>query len=462
MSDLFETKATRPRQAASTHSPLADRMRPKTFDELLGQDDIIGAGKPLRQVLTNDSLPSMILWGPPGSGKTTLARLVAESTGHEFVSFSAVTAGVKEVREVTEQARHALRARGTRTILFIDEIHRFNKAQQDAFLPHVETGTVVLIGATTENPSFECNSALLSRCRVFILRPLAETEIAVLVDRALADGERGLGSSKYELKPDARRFIAALANGDARVALNLLELSASAAAAGRPATGPPVITLDIVQASAQRKMLIYDRAGEEHYNIISALHKSMRGGDADAAIYWLARMLEAGEDPLYIARRLIRFASEDVGNADPQALAVAVAAKDAAHFVGMPECALALAQAATYLATAPKSNALYTAYSRVKQDIQKTQNLPVPLGLRNPVTELMKDSGYGKDYEYPHEKAQEAAGSAYEGGVVEQEYLPGNLKGRVYYEPRDSGFERELKKRIEAHRARRRKMRGQQ
>jgi putative ATPase len=441
-------------------------MRPRTFDELLGQEDIVGPDKPLRRVLTTDKLPSMILWGPPGSGKTTLARLIAASSRCSFIAFSAVTATVKDVREVTAHARQRLKTYGTRTILFVDEIHRFNKAQQDAFLPHVETGTIVLIGATTENPSFECNSALLSRCRVFILRALRHEEIGAVIERALSDRERGLGALNLQLAADAKDFLVRIANGDARVALNFLELSAVSmrpsveeSRSGQAAAEQRLISLELVQGAAQRKMLLYDRAGEEHYNIISALHKSLRGGDVDASLYWLARMLEAGEDPLYIARRLIRFASEDVGNADPQALLVTVAAKDAAHFVGMPECNLALAQAVTYLAAAPKSNALYAAYSRVVEDVQKTQSQPVPLWLRNPVTDLMKDVGYGNGYVYPHTQQGKDPACAYEGGIVDQEYMPENLKGRVYYEPRESGFERELKRRIEEYRTRKRGLR---
>lgn len=466
MTDLFDTpKGDAEKTRPASPAPLADRMRPRTFDELLGQDDIVGPGKPLRNVLSTDKLPSIILWGPPGSGKTTLARLIATSSGCAFVAFSAVTATVKDVREVIAQARARWKSRGTRTILFVDEIHRFNKAQQDAFLPYVEDGTIVLIGATTENPSFECNSALLSRCRVFILRALRDEEIATVIERALADRERGLGARNLRLAPEARDFLVRIANGDARVALNLLELAADSLRASRGKTQaaqrapePSVISLEIVQGAAQRKMPLYDRAGEEHYNIISALHKSLRGGDVDASLYWLARQLEAGEDPLYIARRLIRFASEDIGNADPQALLVAVAAKDAVHFVGMPECNLALAQAVTYLALAPKSDALYSAYSRVVDDVQKTQNLPVPLWLRNPVTNLMRDLGYGKGYVYPHEHHEGDSTSAYEGGIVDQEYLPENLKGRRYYEPRESGFERELKRRLEAYRAQKREL----
>ena len=369
-------------------SPLAERMRPRTFDEFVGQEELLAPGKPLREAIERDLLQSIILWGPPGTGKTTLARIIADTTKARFVSFSAVLAGIKEIREVMSEAERMRRATGRRTIVFIDEIHRFNKAQQDAFLPRVEAGDIVLIGATTENPSFEVNAALLSRSKVFVLRGLTVDEGAAILRRALADAERGFGATRVDIDEDSVRAIAMYANGDARVALNLLELSVAAApvvesTGAAPETGVRRIDLARVQETIQRRALLYDKSGEEHYNLISALHKSMRNSDPDAAVYWLARMVEAGEDALYIARRLVRFASEDVGNADPQALTVAVAAKDAVHFIGMPEGNTALAQAAIYLATAPKSNAVYEAYNQAAEDAHQDVAQPVPLHLRN-------------------------------------------------------------------------------
>lgn len=439
MNGLFEEITSQRSTRCTGYAPLADRMRPVSLEEFVGQEEIIGNDKPLRQILqSGGEIPSLILWGPPGSGKTTLAHIIAKMTNHRFIAFSAVTSGVKEVREIVEAAKISRQRNKQGTILFVDEIHRFSKVQQDAFLPHVEAGTITLIGATTENPSFEVVSPLLSRCRVLILRPLTNNEIELIIKRAIVDEERGLGSYKLILEPEALVSIVNIANGDARVALNLLEMATFST---KPAKdGMRRIPAKTIENIAQKKVLLYDRAGEEHYNLISALHKSIRGSDPDAALYWLARMLEAGEDPLYIARRLIRAASEDIGNADPQALCIAVAAKEAAHFVGMPECNLALAQAAIYLATAPKSNAVYEAYSKAQEDIQNTLNEPVPLHLRNPVTKLMRESGYGNGYKYPHSYSQH---------FVAQEYMPQSLKGRKYYKPAGFGFEREIKKRME-------------
>jgi putative ATPase len=376
--------------------------------------------------------------------------IIASTTGARFIAFSAVLAGVKEIKEVIKEANDEWKYRKRRTILFVDEIHRFNKAQQDAFLPHVEKGTIVLIGATTENPSFEVISPLLSRTKVFTLNPLTEEEIELILNRGLTDKERGLGKYPTMIEPEVIKGICQLANGDARIGLNTLEMLVL--------TTPPNskglrhIEKEDLKEVLQRKSFLYDKSGEEHYNLISAFHKSLRGSDPDAALYWLGRMLEAGEDPLYIARRMIRFASEDVGNADPQALQVAVSAMKAFHFIGLPEGDLALAQAAVYLATAPKSNAIYTAYQRVQKDVRELENMPVPLHIRNPVTSLMKDLGYGKDYKYPHD---------YPDHFVEEEYLPENLKGRIYYHPSDQGFEREIKKRLEYWRKRRREKGGQ-
>jgi putative ATPase len=418
-------------------APLAERMRPRTFDEFVGQDDLLASGKPLREAIERDLLQSIILWGPPGTGKTTLARIIAETTKARFVSFSAVLSGIKEIRDVMTEAQRIRRSTGRRTIVFIDEIHRFNKAQQDAFLPRVEAGDIVLIGATTENPSFEVNAALLSRSKVFVLRGLTVEEVASILRRALTDRERGFGGQPVSIDEDALESIALYANGDARSALNLLELSVAAA----PIEGETRhVALVRVQETIQRRALLYDKSGEEHYNIISALHKSMRNSDPDAAVYWLARMVEAGEDPLYIARRLVRFASEDIGNADPQALVVAVAAKDAVHFIGMPEGNTALAQAALYLATAPKSNAVYEAYGRAAEDAHRDEAQPVPLHLRNAPTKLMKTLDYGKGYKYAHTEAD---------GVADMSCLPPALEGRKYYEPKERGFEKEIKRRLE-------------
>jgi putative ATPase len=411
-------------------------MRPRSFDELVGQEELLAPGKPLREAIERDLLQSIILWGPPGSGKTTLARIIAETTQARFVAFSAVLSGIKEIREVMSDAERLRRATGRRTIVFIDEIHRFNKAQQDAFLPRVEAGDIVLIGATTENPSFEVNAALLSRSKVFVLRALTAEEVARILANAVSDPDRGLANQAPDVEADALQAMALYANGDARVALNLLELSVTAAPV---VDGRRRVAAARVAEAIQRRALLYDKTGEEHYNLISALHKSMRNSDPDAAVYWLARMLEAGEDPLYIARRLVRFASEDVGNADPQALTVAVAAKDAVHFIGMPEGNTALAQAAIYLATAPKSNAVYEAYARAAADAHRDVAQPVPLHLRNAPTKLMKDLGYGKGYQYAHDEPD---------AVADMSCLPPALEGRRYYEPTDRGIEKEIARRM--------------
>jgi putative ATPase len=419
--------------------PLAARMRPRNFAEYVGQQHIIGEGKVLRRTIESDQLPSIILWGPPGSGKTTLAQVIANVSSSYFVPMSAVTAGVADLRRVIDEARKRRKQSGQRTILFIDEIHRFNKGQQDAVLPYVENGEVTFIGATTENPSFEVISALLSRCRVYTLNALPDDDVRTIVERALADVENGLADLKVTLAPDALQTLVSMANGDARVALNALDMAARSVRTG--ADGTRQVALNDIEESMQKRALLYDKAGEQHYDLISALHKTLRGSDPDAALYWLGRMLEAGEDPLYIVRRLIRFASEDVGMADPQALVVCVAVQQAVHFVGMPEANLALAQAVVYLATAPKSNSLYTAYGRVQKDVETTRNDPVPLHLRNAPTGLMKNLGYGKGYKYAHE---------YEGNFVEQQNLPDAMKGKRYYFPTEQGFEKTVLARLKA------------
>jgi putative ATPase len=442
--------------------PLADRMRPRTLDEYVGQEHLIGPGKPLRAQIERDDIGSLIFWGPPGTGKTTLAKIIASMTRAEFIEFSAVLSGIKEIKQVMADAERS-RQYGTRTIVFVDEIHRFNKAQQDAFLPHVEKGNIRLIGATTENPSFEIISALLSRSRVYVLKPLTEEQIVLLLRRAIEDSERGLGTMKLSASDDVLRQIAAYSSGDARNAYNVLEVAAALVAdrtrtvgkegqnpqppqktgkAGAPVevlSGTHEITTEIVQDALQKRVLLYDKAGEEHYNLISALHKSVRNSDPDASLYWLARMLEAGEDPLYVARRIVRMAVEDIGLADPNALSLCMAARDAIDFLGMPEGNLALAQAVVYLAIAPKSNALYTAYSDVQQDVERTAAEPVPLHLRNAPTGLMKNLGYGQGYQYAHDL---------ESKVADMQCLPDNLKDRRYYHPTNEGIEKRIRQRL--------------
>jgi len=436
---LFEDEVGPPSDRPDVGTPLAERMRPRTLDEVVGQDEILAPGKPLREAIERDLLQSIILWGPPGTGKTTLARVIAELTKAHFVPFSAVLSGIKEIKEVMAAAQDRRRRTGRRTIVFVDEIHRFNKAQQDAFLPRVEAGDIVLIGATTENPSFEVNAALLSRSKVFVLQPLGINAVETILRRAFADRERGLGGVDLDVSDEAVAAIARFANGDARAALNLLEFTVAAAPMD-PATFVRRVDLPQLEQSIQRRALLYDKGGEEHYNLISALHKSMRNSDPDAAIYWVARMLEAGEDPLYVARRLVRFASEDIGNADPQALVVAVAAKDAVHFIGMPEGNTALAQAAIYLATAPKSNAVYRAYGAAAEDAHTQAADPVPLHLRNAPTKLMKQLDYGKGYQYAHDDRD---------ALTDMSCLPESLAGRRYYRPTERGFEKEIKRRLD-------------
>jgi len=433
--DLFENL---PKDHTSEASPLADRMRPRRLEEFVGQKHLLGKDCLLRKSIESGDLCSLILWGPPGSGKTTLAYIIAQSTPSDFVSFSAVTSGIKEIKGVIEAAQRQRRFPQRRTILFVDEIHRFNKAQQDAFLPHIEKGIITFIGATTENPSFEVVSPLLSRSQVIVLNALGEDDLLAILQRALTDTEQGLGKLSVSVEPEALAHIARSSQGDARRALNVLEIIAQTTEP--TVTGVREITLASVEEAMQKKSLLYDKSGEEHYNLISALHKSMRGSDPDAALYWLARMLEAGEDPLYLARRMVRFASEDIGNADPQALQVAISAKEAFHFIGLPEGKLALAQAAVYLATAPKSNALYRAYAAAVTDIKREGSLPVPLHIRNAPTRLMKDLGYGKDYRYAH---------SYDQAYVQQEYLPEKLRGRRYYNPTERGFEKIIRSRLQ-------------
>jgi putative ATPase len=433
--------------------PLAARMRPTTLDEILGQEHLLAPGRVLRRSIEGDAISSMIFWGPPGSGKTTLAEVIARHTHAHFVRLSAVSAGVADLRKVVEDAKKLQQFSRQRTILFIDEIHRFNKAQQDAVLPHVEHGVVTLIGATTENPSFEVIAALLSRSRVFVLRGLTEEHILTILHRALEDKERGLGQLNITIDEEALHQIAMFANGDARTALNVLELAAQSSNTAQENT-PIHITLAMIEDVMQHRALLYDKGADQHYDTISALHKALRGSDPDAGLYWLGRMLEAGEDPLYIVRRLIRFASEDIGMADSQALVVCVAAQQAVHFVGLPEANLALAQAVVYLATAPKSNALYEAYSRVQEDVQQTRNDPVPLWIRNAPTQLMKDLDYGKDYKYAHDyyKDMQIEDPERPPAIQLQEYLPERLKERRYYEPGHQGKEASIKKWLEKRR----------
>lgn len=435
MTTLFEKSDT------EGYTPLADRMRPSTIDELVGQDHILGKGMPLRAAIESNNLPSIILWGPPGSGKTSIASVIAKTIDANFHWFSAVLSGVKDLREIIDTAQKQRRLDGKKTILFVDEIHRFNKAQQDAFLPHIERGTIILVGATTENPSFEVISPLLSRTKIYVLNPITKENLNLILDRALTDKERGLGKSKPKLTDEAKEFIVSSSDGDARRVLNTLEICVSLLHPGPPFTKGReiIISLKDVEAALQRKSLAYDKLGEEHYNIISAFIKSMRGGNPDAAVYWMARMLEAGEEPLFIARRMVIFASEDIGNADPQAIQVAIAAMQAFDFVGMPEGWIPLAQSATYLASAPKSKASYKSYMRAKADVAEHGTLPVPKHLRNAPTKLMEDLGYADGYKDPHR---------YSGNFVKQQYLPDELTKKIYYEPTENGYEKHISERL--------------
>jgi putative ATPase len=428
--DLFERQAA---AEQSSEAPLAERMRPSTLEEFVGQEHLLGEGKLLRRLIETDQLTSLIFWGPPGSGKTTLARIIANATKAHFIFFSAILSGIKDIREIVKESEDQRKYRGQRTILFVDEIHRFNKTQQDAFLPYVERGTFTIIGATTENPSFEVIAPLLSRCKVLVLNQLSEADIAAILRRALADPERGLGALGLAADDEALAFMAEQAQGDARIALNTLETAARLARDG-------AITLDAAREAVQKKPLLYDKGGEEHYNVISAFIKSMRGSDPDAALYWLARMLEAGEDPLFILRRMVILASEDIGNADPRALQMAVAALQGFQLVGLPEGRIIMAQAVTYLATAPKSNASYAGVDAALAEVRRSGALPVPMHVRNAPTRLMKDLGYHKGYRYAHDYAQ---------GYVTQEYLPEQLKGRTFYEPAGHGYEKTIRERME-------------
>jgi putative ATPase len=438
--DIFDYHA---QKAARSTMPLAERMRPRHIDEFVGQGRVMGAGSLIRHAIEKDQIFSMILWGPPGCGKTTLARIIAGQTQSYFVQFSAVLSGVKDIRAVIEAARNQQKIHRKRTILFVDEIHRFNRAQQDAFLHHVESGLITLIGATTENPSFEVIAPLLSRCRVITLDRLSREELAIIIEQALKDASRGLGELNLKLTPEAREAIIQISDGDGRVALNSLEVAASLVVSKKKiesSKSAGEITRKDLEAALQKKALLYDKDGEEHYNLISALHKSLRDSDPDAALYWLARMLAAGEDPFYIARRMVRFASEDIGNADPDALGVALNAMEAFKFLGHPEGELALAQAAVYLATAPKSNSIYSAFGKVYESIKKTGSLPVPFHIRNAPTQLMHDLGYGQDYKYAHD---------YQDAIVAQQHLPDKLKGQHFYFPTGRGFEKTIKERLE-------------
>ena len=420
-----------------TNIPLAERMRPQKIEEFVGQEHLLGEGKLLRRLISEKYVPSLLLWGPPGTGKTTLAHILARSSGADFIFFSAVLSGVKEIRNIVSQAQKTRDEAGKSTILFVDEIHRFNKSQQDAFLPHVENGLFTLIGATTENPSFQVIAPLLSRCRTLVLNRLSPDNLREIIKITLSDPERGLGKLNIEIDDQALDHMANMADGDARTAINSLEIAASLA--NSDLDGKNVITLAMVEEAIQRKSLVYDANGEEHYNLISALHKSLRDSDPDGALYWLARMLKAGEEPLYIARRLIRFASEDIGNADPQALTTALNARDSYHFLGSPEGELSLAQAVLYLATAPKSNAAYMAYKEVMRDIERTGSLPVPMHLRNAPTRLMKELDYGKNYQYAHDNRY---------ALVDQQHLPLELEGKTYYRPTNRGHEALIRDRL--------------
>jgi putative ATPase len=443
--DFFEEKKGQHSSSQGGHVPLADRIRPQNLDEVVGQEEIIGPGTPLRRQIEEDKVTSIVFWGPPGTGKTTLARIIARATQGQFIPFSAVTSSIKEVKEVLSKAANYRKMSGRRTYVFIDEIHRFNKAQQDAFLPYVESGDIVLIGATTENPSFEVNSALLSRMRVWVLNRIAPEAMIDVIERALRDDESGLGKLMLQLEPDALKFIAEAADGDARRGLTLLEETASFVGDKKS------ITVKDVQKVRQRAMAVYDKSGEEHYNLISALHKTIRGGDPDAALYWLARMLDGGEDPMYIIRRLVRFASEDIGLADPYALTLTLNARDAYHFLGSPEGELAIAQSVIYMACAPKSNASYTAFGLAKKDASEKGSLPVPLHIRNAPTSLMKGLGYGKDYKYAHE---------FEGALTDQEYFPDGLEGTEYFRPTDRGREERLREYLAKYRSYRKEVMG--
>ncbi|KJS28711.1 MAG: ATPase AAA [Desulfatitalea sp. BRH_c12] len=437
--DLFESAVNTDTESR----PLAERMRPRSLQEFIGQQEVVGPGSLLAEAIRNDRIFSILLWGPPGTGKTTLARIVAQSSRSHFVHFSAVLSGIKEIRAVIEEAREQLKMNHRRTVLFVDEIHRFNKAQQDAFLHHVESGLLTLIGATTENPSFEVVAALLSRCRVVTLKSLEAKDLSAILQQALSDSERGLGRYRLAMADAAEAHLIRASDGDARAALNNLEMAAFLTMARQ---GPPAdetrrqIEVADIEKAIQQKALQYDKSGDEHYNLISAFHKSLRGSDPDAALYWLARMLMAGEDPLYVARRMVRFASEDIGNADPYALRITMAAMEAFRFIGPPEGELALAQAAVYLATAAKSNSIYVAYGQVREVIRKTGTLPVPLHIRNAPTALMKDLGYGRDYKYAHD---------YEDAFVPQDYLPEKLQGTHFYQPRERGYEKLIKQRLD-------------
>jgi len=442
--DLFEYGAQKSAQASR---PLADRMRSENLDEFVGQMHAVGKGTLIRHSIEQDRIFSMILWGPPGCGKTTLARIIAGETSCHFVHFSAVLSGIKDIRSVIEEAKNQQKLFRKRTVLFVDEIHRFNKAQQDAFLHHVESGLITLIGATTENPSFEVIPPLMSRCRLITLKVLSSDDIAVIINNALKDKERGFGNINLVMDKDALSHLIRIADGDARAALNSLETAASLVISGiDPSTKrkPIHITLQVLEQALEKKALLYDKSGEEHYNLISAFHKSLRGSDPDAAVYWLGRMLSAGEDPLYMARRMVRFASEDIGNADPNALGVALSTMEAFKFLGHPEGELALAQAAIYLATAPKSNSIYMAYGKVTEVIDSYGALPAPFHIRNAPTGLMKALGYGKDYKYAHD---------YKDAYVPQAYLPEKLEGRLFYTPTDRGYEKSIKKMLQKRRS---------